>query len=55
VKAVSIIDMSGKSVFESPGVPEKGISVKEIATGLYTFRITKMDGSTETQKILIAR
>lgn len=52
IRRVELYNASGKSVLESETVTASGIDVKGLPTGLYVVKVTRINGSTDTFKVL---
>jgi hypothetical protein len=52
---VSIIDLNGKTVHKAVVNSKGEISVKNIATGMYSVRVERHDGAKSVHKLVIAR
>jgi hypothetical protein len=55
VDAVTIFDLNGKAVYQSGKAVKGEISVKNLATGMYTVRIETKDGAKSVQKLVVAK
>ncbi|MCE6987977.1 T9SS type A sorting domain-containing protein [Dyadobacter sp. CY323] len=55
LKEVTISDAAGKMVFKTTKLTEEGIPVKQFTAGLYLVRLTQLDGSVQTQKIVVRK
>lgn len=55
VKRVTLVDLNGKTVYNSSQVTSNGISVSSLATGMYVLSITNRDGSSHNHKVLIRK
>lgn len=55
VKAVVITDMSGHTVLQSGFMATDEINVQGLASGIYAVKVTRTDGSFNTQKIVIGK
>ncbi|MCF0059088.1 T9SS type A sorting domain-containing protein [Dyadobacter sp. CY356] len=53
--SVTITDKSGNMLLQTSNIPNEGISVKSIASGLYVLTIFYDDGSAEVNKLVITR
>ncbi|MCF2518261.1 T9SS type A sorting domain-containing protein [Dyadobacter sp. CY351] len=50
---LSITDLHGRIIFETKKVPNEGLSIEKIATGLYHVQITTQEGEVKTESIAI--
>ena len=55
LKGISIFNIQGQRVFNSSSVPKDGISVNHLMPGLFTVRVINLDGSIQTQKIVVSK
>ncbi|WP_165940148.1 T9SS type A sorting domain-containing protein [Dyadobacter psychrotolerans] len=56
VKELSIFNAAGKSVYQTASISsDKGINVKNLASGMYIVKISRNDGTYKTQKIVIRK
>jgi hypothetical protein len=53
VAQFQIVNSQGKTVYETGKVPDTGVSVKKLATGLYQVLVTRQGGIVHTQGIVI--
>lgn len=53
--SVTITDKSGNMVLQTSKIPNEGISVKSIASGLYVLKIFYEDGSVNVNKLVVTR
>ncbi|SEJ69299.1 Por secretion system C-terminal sorting domain-containing protein [Dyadobacter koreensis] len=50
--AIQIIDRKGQVVSQTASLPEEGIDVQSLATGLYFIKFQKPDGKAQSQKFI---
>lgn len=55
VATVSIMDLHGKTVYQTASVSKGEISVKNLTSGMYSVRIETKDGGQSVQKLVVAR
>ncbi|MCE7044698.1 T9SS type A sorting domain-containing protein [Dyadobacter sp. CY312] len=55
VNGVTMVDMNGKTVYQSSAVSPDGINVKAFSAGIYLIKISHSDGKISTHKIVVSR
>lgn len=55
VTQVKILDMNGRSVYQSAETSTGEVNVKNLGTGVYVVNITRLDGIQSSQKIVISK
>ena len=55
ISNVQVINMNGAAVYNSGNTPSQIVNVKDLKTGIYVVKVTKIDGSIKAQKILVKR
>jgi hypothetical protein len=55
VTKVSIFDMNGKAVLESGASKTGEISVRNLTSGMYLVRVSRANGLTSSQKIVVGK
>lgn len=55
IKLASIIDMNGRTVFNTNKVDSNGINLSSLAQGTYILHITSLNGLSSSHKIMVVR
>ena len=55
VKAVTIVNTSGVTVYNAVSVSAAGINVATLTNGIYIVKVTKADGTVSSHKIVITK
>ncbi|WP_353718755.1 T9SS type A sorting domain-containing protein [Dyadobacter sp. 676] len=55
ISNVSILDMNGRSVYKTSAVSAEGIQVNHIHNGIYLLKVTLVDGTQSTHKVVIGK
>lgn len=55
IESVTIINSLGQLVFESQSLTKDGISIRHLASGIYTIQIKKMGEAIQNHKVIVAR
>lgn len=55
IESVQLINNLGQVVFQSAGIDKGGISVRNLAPGIYTIRTRKVGESSKYQKVMVVR
>jgi hypothetical protein len=53
VVSLRIVNLQGKTVYETKSVPNEGLSVKKLARGLYQVHITRQSGEVQAEHVAI--
>ncbi|MCF2504717.1 T9SS type A sorting domain-containing protein [Dyadobacter sp. CY107] len=53
VTSLLIFNLKGEAVYNTNHIPNEGLSLKKLATGIYQVQIRKQDGSMQTQRIVV--
>ncbi|MCE7044640.1 T9SS type A sorting domain-containing protein [Dyadobacter sp. CY312] len=55
VNGVTMVNMNGKTVYQSSAISPDGINVKAFSAGIYLIKISHSDGRVSTHKIVVSR
>lgn len=53
VISLHIFNLKGEAVYQTNDIPNEGLSLKNLAKGLYQVQIRKHDGSKQTQRVVV--
>lgn len=55
LKEISIFNVQGQRVYNSATISKNGVSVSQLTPGLFTVRMLHLDGTIQTQKIVVSK